>query len=124
MAKLLISPVANDDLAEIREYIAKDLNSPKAAADTVAKIVTGIKRLGAFPLSGAPLENVITIPNDYRFVVNGNYISFYRCIDDTVFIDRVLYGGRDYVMPAEQFKNITIATNLSVFELFRCKVFG
>ena len=29
-----------------------------------------------------------------------------------------------YVMPAEQFKNIIIATVYRVFELFRCKVFG
>jgi toxin ParE1/3/4 len=97
MAKLLISPAANDDLAAIREYIANDLNSPKASSNTIAKIVTRIKTLVDFPLSGAPLENVIDIPNDYRFAVSGNYISFYRYIDDIVYVDRVLYGGRDYV---------------------------
>ena len=97
MAKLLVSPAANDDLAAIRAYIANELSSPKAASNTIAKIINSIRLLADFPLSGAPLENVIDIPNDYRFVVSGKYISFYRCLDDTVYVDRVLYGGRDYV---------------------------
>lgn len=97
MAKVLISPAANDDLAAIREYIANDLNSPKAASNTIAKIINSIKILADFPLSGAPLESTIDIPNDYRFVVSSNYISFYRCTEDTIYVDRVLYGGRDYV---------------------------
>ncbi|MGI6248213.1 MAG: type II toxin-antitoxin system RelE/ParE family toxin [Acutalibacteraceae bacterium] len=97
MAELLISPAANDDLIAIREYITKDLDSPKAAANTLNKIIKSIKRLIDFPLSGAPLESIIDFPNDYRFVVSGNYISFYRYADGTVFVDRVLYGGRDFV---------------------------
>jgi len=97
MAKLLISPAANDDLIAIREYITKDLDSPKAADNTANKIIKSIKILVDFPLSGAPLERIIEFPNDYRFVVSGNYISFYRYIDDTIFIDRILYGGRDFV---------------------------
>lgn len=97
MAKLLISPAANDDLIAIREYITKDLDSPKAAINTVSKIIRSIKTLVDFPLSGAPLESIIDFSNDYRFVVSGNYISFYRYIDDTVFVDRILYGGRDFV---------------------------
>jgi addiction module RelE/StbE family toxin len=97
MAKLLISPAANDDLVSIREYITKDLDSPKAAANTVNKIIKSIKILVNFPLSGAPLESIIEFPNYYRFVVSGNYISFYRYIDDTIYIDRILYGGRDFV---------------------------
>lgn len=95
MAKLLISPTANDDLMAIREYITKDLDSSEAAANTVNKIIKSIKNLADFPLSGAPLESIIDILNDYRFVVSGNYISFYRYIDDMVFVDRILYGGRD-----------------------------
>ena len=97
MAKLLISPTANDDLLSIREYIANDLDSPKAAANTINKIVKSIRILADFPLSGAPLESIIEFSTDYRFVVSGNYISFYRYLGDMVFIDRVLYGGRDYM---------------------------
>ena len=97
MAKLLISPAVYDDLLAIRSYIAKDLDSPKAAANTVDKIVKSINILVDFPLSGTPLESIIEFPNDYRFIVSGNYISFYRFKDDTVFTDRILYGGRDYM---------------------------
>ncbi len=97
MAKLQISPSANGDLLSIREYITKDLDNPKAADNTVGKIIKRIKILVDFPLSGAPLESIIDFSNDYRFVVSGNFISFYRYIDDTIFVDRVLYGGRDFV---------------------------
>ncbi len=97
MAKLMISPAANDDLLSIREYITKDLDNPKAADNTVGKIVKSIKILVDFPLSGAPLESIIDIPNEYKFVVSGNYISFYRYIDNTIFVDRIMYGGRDFV---------------------------
>lgn len=33
----------------------------------------------------------------YRFVISGNYIAFYRYVDDKVFVNRVLYSSRDYV---------------------------
>ncbi len=97
MAELLISPAANDDLTAIREYITKELDNPKAASDTVNKIIKSIKNLACFPMSGASLEGVIEFPNDYRFIVSGKYISFYHHIDDTVFVDRILYGGRDFM---------------------------
>ena len=97
MAKILFSPLANNDLNSIRDYILKDLNSPKASENTISKIIKSIKILEQFPLSGSMLENVVDIANDYRFVVSGNYISFYRYIDDAIYIDRILYGGRDYV---------------------------
>ena len=107
MAKLVISPAANDDLISIRDYIANDLDSPKAAANTINKILKSIRILADFPLSGALLESIIEFSTDYRFIVSSNYISFYRYLDDTIFIDRVLYGGRDFMkilfanLPAE-----------------------
>ena len=33
----------------------------------------------------------------YRYLICGNYMVFYRFRDRTVFIDRILYGGRDYL---------------------------
>ena len=37
------------------------------------------------------------LESDYRFIVSGNYISFYRAYDSEVFIDRILYARRDYM---------------------------
>ena len=97
MAKLNLSPMANDDLLSIKDYIKKELDNPTAAVNTLTKITKSFKLLVDFPLSGAPLASVVEIETDYRFVVSGNYMSFYRYIDDTVFVDRVLYARRDYM---------------------------
>jgi len=97
MTKLQISPLANDDLLSIKEYIEQELGNPTAATSTIAKIIKSLKMLTTFPLSGVLLSSTIDIETDYRFVVSRNYISFYRYIDDTVFVNRVLYAKRDYV---------------------------
>ena len=36
--------------------------------------------------------------SDYRFLVSGNYLVFYRAYGKDVYIDRVLYGRRDYML--------------------------
>ena len=35
--------------------------------------------------------------DDYRFLVTGSYITLYRVSGDDVYVDRVLYGRRDYL---------------------------
>ena len=50
-----------------------------------------------FPLSGAPLSSVVGFETDYRFLVCGNYIAFYRTDNQTVNITRVLYGRRNFM---------------------------
>jgi len=39
----------------------------------------------------------VEIETDYRFLVCGNYLVFYRTEADSVFVDRVIYGRRDYI---------------------------
>ncbi len=43
MTRLLISPAANEDLLSIQEYITIELSSPKAAKETIGKILGRIK---------------------------------------------------------------------------------
>ena len=97
MAELHISPLANEDLLSIKEYIEKELDNPIAAMNTLAQITKGLKLLIDFPLSGSSLSSVMEFEPDYRFMVSDNYGSFYRYIGDTVFVDRVLYARRDYM---------------------------
>ena len=46
---------------------------------------------------GTPLSSVTDIESDYRFLTGGNYMVFYRVNGQDVYIDRVLYGRRDYL---------------------------
>ncbi len=94
--KLHISPEAQNDLRDIREYITSELENPTAALNTVTHIVKAIRRLSDFPDSGAPLSSVVDMPNHYRFLVSGSYLIFYRHEGGSVYVVRVLYGKRDY----------------------------
>ncbi|AEG59273.1 type II toxin-antitoxin system RelE/ParE family toxin [Desulforamulus ruminis] len=95
--KLHISPQAQSDLRGIKEYIAVELENPAAALNTVSKLTKAIRRLSDFPGSGAPLSSVMDVQNNYRFLVSGSYLVFYRYEGDSVYVVRVLYGRRDYI---------------------------
>lgn len=97
MNKLHLSPEAQEDLSEIKAYIAEDLENPQAALSTVTKITKTIRMLQDHALIGTPLSAVADVNSDYRYLVSGNYMVFYRVAGKDVFIDRVLYGRRDYL---------------------------
>lgn len=91
------SPEAQNDLDEIWEYISVELCNPQAAENTVNKIMDTVDELKDFSEIGALLSPVTEVESDYRFLISGNYMIFYRVIDKDVYIDRVLYGRRDYL---------------------------
>lgn len=97
MNKLHLSPEAQEDLSEIKAYIAEDLENPQAALSTVMKITKTIRMLQDHALIDTPLSAVADVNSDYRYLVSGNYMVFYRVAGKDVFIDRVLYGRRDYL---------------------------
>lgn len=96
MYKLKISPEAKDDLAEIKDYISKELCNPQAAINLVSKIIKKIRGLTEYPGIGSLLSSVIDIQTDYRFLICGNYLIFYRYEEGIVFVLRILYGRRNY----------------------------
>ena len=97
MFELRYAREALADLDEIWEYIAAELMNPDAAADTVSGILDAVERLIEYPLSGTPLNALLDIESDYRFVIYRNYLAFYHLEDSAVCVDRVLYEGRDCV---------------------------
>ena len=97
MAELRFSPESFRDLRDIRDYIAEELFNPTAAEKTVSEILENIQMLSRFPQSGAPLSAVIGIETDYRFLVCGSYMAFYRVEGGTVYVVRILYGRRNYM---------------------------
>jgi len=97
MNKIQISPAAQSDMLEIKEYISTKLQNPTAAKNIISKITNRIRDLAEFPLAGSPLASLIYVETNHRFVVCGNYAAFYRFINDMVYVDRVLYCKRDYM---------------------------
>jgi toxin ParE1/3/4 len=95
--KLRISSEALKDLQGIKEYIAVELDNPTAALNTVSRITKSIRNLSDFPACGAPLSSVVDMQTNYRFLVSGSYLVFYRQEGDSAYVVRVLYGRRDYM---------------------------
>lgn len=97
MNNLHLSKAAQNDLAEIKGYITEELENPDAALATVSRITKKIRILKNQAYVGAPLSSVADTESNYRFLVSGNYLVFYRVLEKDVYIDRVLYGRRDYM---------------------------
>ena len=97
MNKLLYSPEALNDLDEIWTYINKELQDPAAAQKIVSDTLDTIEKLQDFAKLGPLLSSITEFESDYRFLVCGKYIAFYRVMGLDVHIDRVLYGRRNYM---------------------------
>ena len=96
MMKLRINPEVIEDIAEIKRYIREELCNPTAADRIAKKIVSAYKGLKTAPFIGAPLDSVLEVKTDYRFLVCGNYLIFYKVKDDIISVYRVMNGRRDY----------------------------
>ena len=97
MNNLHLSDEAHNDLLDIKSYIEEELQNPSATLDTVSRIANSLRILQDYAQAEAPLSSIADIENDYRFIVSGNYISFYRTYGNEVFIDRILYARRDFL---------------------------
>lgn len=95
--KLHYSPNALHDLDEIWDYIVMELCNPEAAVNLVNGIMDTIDKLEEFAEMGAPLSSVADVESDYRFLIYDKYLAFYRSEGTDIYIDRVLYGKRDYL---------------------------
>jgi addiction module RelE/StbE family toxin len=95
--KLHYSGDALQDLDEIWDYITTELCNPSAAEKVVHQIMDKAQQLAEFPKTGALLSTIVGMINEYRFLVSGNYLIFYRVEGNDVYIDRVLYERRDYL---------------------------
>lgn len=92
--KVELLPAAWDDLQEIFEFIFID--SPKSAENTFEKIMQSLHRLEHFPLSGALVSDKVLRNHEFRMVVSSPYISFYRLVDNVIYVYHIVHGARDY----------------------------
>lgn len=95
--KVKFSPEAMSDLDEIWEYISAVLKDPVAADRTVNGILDKTDLLAEQPMIGAPLYFENSLNSGYRYLIYKNYMAFYRLSSDAVYVDRVIYGKRDYM---------------------------
>jgi len=94
---LYYSVRSRQDLNEIWDYIVTELQNPTAAERVVNGIMDIVDQLEDFAEIGAPLSSITDVDNDYRFLVSSSYLVFYRTSGRDVYVDRILYGRRDYL---------------------------
>ena len=96
MLKLIYTPKALEDLQGVKDYVVKHFGEHKAKA-SIKEITSAIRQLGIFPDEGPRLEELISYPTDYHYlVVKPNYV-FYRIEGDTVRVIRILNEKQDFL---------------------------
>ena len=90
MAAVTFSPRSRLDLIDIGDSIAKD--SRANARHFVGKLRKQCKQIGNAPLGYVGRED---LSPGLRMAPLGRYVVFFRVIDGTVRIERVLHGARN-----------------------------
>ena len=96
---------ALDDLEEIILYISQD--SRKAALRMHDEIINKANDLTVFPKRGRLIPDLKMNKAGYRMLFIKPYIAFYRIIDHSVFIYRVLHGATNYPTLFEKMQAIS-----------------
>ena len=90
MATLIIAPAAQQDLADIFDYIARD--KPIAAANWVDMIEQKCRLIATTPEFG---EKRPEYGRDIRSSAVGRYVIFYRPVRGGIEVARVIPADRD-----------------------------
>jgi len=97
MTSVVISRAARKDLIGIRDSIRDELVNPDAATRIVRELKQSILELAELPQRGKPLDAVLSVHTEYRFLVCESYRVFYLYDGDTVEVVRILHTLQDYM---------------------------
>lgn len=90
------SKTAVRDLDRVWEEVLKASQSYDTAGRYVNDLLDKIEAKADYPESGAPLYYQDSFTG-YYFVIFKAYLAFYRVKDETIRVDRILYGKSDYM---------------------------
>jgi toxin ParE1/3/4 len=91
------TPAAIDDMDEIFSYISHD--NVSSAEKLLENLNFKIGSLANFPNLGTVLseEKYTLVERGFRFIVVHPYLIFYKIMEDSIIIHRILHGRRDYL---------------------------
>lgn len=95
--KVRFTPMALNDLKEIKDYIAFELSNQAAALSIVTNVYKDIMLLESMPNLGLDLQEKIGVKTDIKYLVSGKYVVFYEILDNFVSIKRVFDTRTDYL---------------------------
>ncbi|MEG0493938.1 MAG: type II toxin-antitoxin system RelE/ParE family toxin [Clostridia bacterium] len=97
MVSIVVSKEARKDLVSIRAYIRDELCNPDSAKRIIKEIKKKIISLSELPDRGTPLDALITVHTDFRYLVCERYVVFYLSSQTSVEIVRILHERQDYL---------------------------
>ena len=97
MAEVIVSRLARNDLIHIRDYIQNELSNPAAALRIMAQLKQAMESLQTMPERGKPLDAILAVHTQYRFLVCESYRIFYLYDAQQVEVVRVLHTLQDYM---------------------------
>ena len=97
MAEVIVSRLARNDLVHIRDYIQNELSNPDAALRIMAQLKQAMESLQTMPERGKPLDAILAVHTQYRFLVCESYHIFFIYDGQKVEIVRVLHTLQDYM---------------------------
>ncbi len=95
MHKITYLPLAERDLLEALDYIARRLDAPQAARDLLEEFDRTVQRIAEFPYAHELYRTDRPIKDEVRKVPVRNYVLYYAVFQDRVEIRRFLHGRRD-----------------------------
>ena len=95
MYKVFYLPLAERDLLEALDYIARKLNSPQAARALPDDFDLTVKRIAEFPYAFELYRTDRPMHDEIRKAPVKNYILYYAVFRDRVEIRRFIHTRRD-----------------------------
>ena len=95
MVQVALSRAAQHDLISIRNYIRDELGNPDAARRIIASLKKSVQSLGEFPSRGRPLDALLPVHTEYRYLVCENYCIFYLEDGEQLIVVRILHQRQD-----------------------------
>ena len=92
--------IFDNDMERIHQFLLNGDYDPSAIKAIFEEIYIDLKRLRTSPKLGAELSNKTSIPNDYRYLVSGRYLLFYKVFDSRkeVQVYHVYHGKENYLV--------------------------
>ncbi len=95
MTELFYTPMALQDLELIKMTITENFNI-QTANQAIRHLISTIRQLEIFPYAGPPLNELISLPTNYRYLfIKPNYI-IYRIDFSNINIIRILNEKQDF----------------------------
>ena len=95
--KVSYSKEAEKDLDDIYSYIAIEKKDNINATRLIRRLAKAIDDLSIMADSYHFYQVEPYLSQEVRYFSEGNYCVFYKIIDDTAYVLRIIYGARDLI---------------------------